>query len=56
MNDNNKQETSKEKLNERQDVTNIDDDVLVVNDWGELGEFVTAEDYCKRLDEILNGR
>lgn len=55
MKENNKQKTSKvKKANVLQN--KIDDDVLVVKDFSELGEFDTAEEYCKRLDDILNGK
>ena len=56
MKENNKQKTSKEKQNERLKDKIVDDDVLVVKDFSELGDFDTAEEYCKRLDDILNGK
>ena len=56
MKENNKQKTSKEKQNERLKDKKVDDDVLVVKDFSELGDFDTAEEYCKRLDDILNGK
>ena len=56
MKENNKQKTSKEKQNERLKDKKVDDDVLVVKDFSELGDFDAAEEYCKRLDDILNGK
>lgn len=52
----NKQHNSKVKIKESLAHTIIDDDVLVVNDWSELGDLVSAEEFCKRLDDILNGQ
>ena len=31
-------------------------DMLVVNNLNELGEFVTSEEFCKSLDEIFDDK
>ena len=51
MEKNNKQESSTEKINESTN-TNI----LYVDDWSELGDFVTSEEYCREIDEALYGK
>lgn len=49
----NKQESSKIRINENLEM-NIQD-VLIVNDFSELGEFVSSEEFCKSLDGMTNG-
>ena len=50
----NKQESSKIRINENLEMDI--NDMLVVNNLNELGEFVTSEEFCKSLDEIFDDK